>query len=166
MIKFISFLGVTLAILITFSINIVSLAGSEIISDENLKPKCFMNMNNKFNFPFFLNKDQKDLMARIKMNELAIKKLKIAFSLENRIISCLKRNRSINGFEKLVIPTFAAFPNLTQYSVYSAEFSTYGAESHKLTQTAQIDISYDPKTGYQATTSLTDPIIIEGRLKN
>jgi hypothetical protein len=156
--KYISILTTTALLFSATLIVPTSYAGMGPIKVEKLRPKCFKIVKEAIEVPFSLTKKQKDLFKMIKANSEVIQNIKLGFVLENRIITCLQLNYNINGFEKLVLQTFAAYPSMTNYSAYDTLFNVVGKEKFSQQSTVEVNVSYEPKKGYTAVSQVTKPI--------
>jgi hypothetical protein len=120
------------------------------------KPKnCYVTNRRVLYVPYNLTKEQKKTLTMIKASSIVIDNMKLALSLENDVIACLKKGRTINGFTKKVIPTFASYPNLTEYtSNFNYIYLQNGQESKSYYVKAKVSVSYSPTTGYKATAEI------------
>jgi hypothetical protein len=120
------------------------------------KPKnCFVTDRKFILVPYNLTKEQKKTLTMIKASSIVIDNLKLSWSLENDFLACLNKGRTINGFTKKVIPTFAAYPNMTIYtSNLPFIYLQNGQESKSYNVKAKVSVSYSPATGYKVTAEI------------
>jgi hypothetical protein len=125
-------------------------AGAAGVLAPRVKNDCFRtSLDKSIVVPYLLTPAQRQKLTYIKASEQAINGMKLAHSLENNIMICLRNGRNINGFERKAIPTLVAYPSMTIYTALSTNFTvkSYG-NNFDYFGNAKVNVGYSPKAGY------------------
>jgi hypothetical protein len=125
-------------------------AGAAGVLAPRVKNDCFRtSLDRSIVVPYLLTPAQRKTLTYIKASEQAINGMKLAHSLENNIMICLRNGRNINGFERKPIPTLVAYPSMTNYLAYSTNFTVKSnGISFDYFGDAKVNVGYSPKSGY------------------
>jgi hypothetical protein len=146
-------------------VSVPAQAGAAGVLAPRVLNNCFRtSLDKSLIIPYLLTPKQRQQLMTTKASQQAIESMKLAYSLENNINTCLRFGRNINGFEKKVVPTLVAYPSLTIYSAKETNFTVKHSQgSFDYFGNATVNVGYSPNKGYSSTAELL-PLIPKSNL--
>ncbi len=106
-----------------------------------------------------LNKKQLDLLSRIKAPSNVINRIRLNYSIENRVKSCLNRGIPINGYSRKPNPNRKKGFINSIYTIlpYNVDMTLVGDQtSFTPKNNIQVKVKFDPFSGYSTSVNEID----------
>lgn len=113
---------------------------------------CFQTNRKSIIVNELLTKEQKQLLMQIKASSAVIDRLRLQFSIENRIKYCLENSININGFQRVANPIdseerVSIDSNYQLISNFN-QFVLVNSNKQKIQATALVNVNFNPAIGY------------------